>query len=173
MHAIFADRGEVMTVRKIIWQVTFVLLGVVLIISLVMNYMNYKRTKREEQYVRLLYNQFIFDVLLTSNELGAVNGHVNYKRAAVNTADAANVLHALENYEITVDRDDVETTSTPHIRDIANFLSYVSLAFVNENEQYLINSGTANQSVVTITQKSVRRSPMRYVAALFEDKINR
>lgn len=140
-----------MTIRTRVWQALLTLFSIVLIVSLVMNYMHYKKTKREEQYVRLMYNQFMFDVSMAGDYLGAVNSHVDYKRAAINTADAANVLNALENYEMIVDSNNSTTTSTPHIRDIADFLSYVSLAFVNENAQYRTSNG-----LVTITQPSAK-----------------
>lgn len=135
-----------MTLRKRIWNSVLVLLGILLIVSLVMNYMHYKKAQRAQQYVSLLYNQFIFDVMMASDYLGATDGKTDYKRAAVDTADAANVLYAIDRYDFMVEHNYSEPASTPPVGETANFLSYVSLAFVNENMQYRTSNG-----LITIT----------------------
>jgi hypothetical protein len=138
--------------KLIIIKAMSVLLGLVLIASLVTNYMYYRRLKHEEQYVRLLYNQCIFYTDMAAGTLGKVNhGTADYQRAAVDTSDAANALSALEHYESIVQHPTSGQPSTPHVKQISIFLSYVSLALVKRNPQFQTSNG-----LVTIRPSSAK-----------------
>jgi len=133
------------------WMKVF--LGIVLVVSLIMNYMHYRHAKHEEQYVRLLYNQFIFYTDMAAESLGKVNHDpADYQRAAVDTADAANALSALDHYESVVQNPRSGESSTPHVHQIAIFLSYVSLAFVKKNPEFNTSNG-----LFTVSQSTAKK----------------
>ena len=119
-----------MLAQKRIFRLFIGALVVVLLVSLTMNYIHYRRLQREDQYVRLVYNHFIFDVFRAEESLRAVNGTVNYLRAAVDTADAASDLRILSDYKSIVQKEDSIHSTAARVQEIANFLSYVSLALV-------------------------------------------
>lgn len=138
-------------VRKRVFTTAFIVVCIALIISLIFNSVYSKRMNREHQYSQLLTNQLIFYVSMSANNLGAINHAIDYERAAIDMADAANALNYFNGYESVV-----RMNNSSQVGDIANYMSYVSLAFVNQNEKYLVNN-----KMITIDRKQGRDFVLR------------
>lgn len=124
-----------------------IFLGLSLIVSLITNYVLYRHERNEERYVRFLYNQFIFSTDMATESLGEVNhGPADYRRSAVDTSDAANALSALVNYESLAQNFNSGESDISHVRQIAIFLSYVSLALVKQNPGFQTRRGIITMS---------------------------
>lgn len=147
--------------RKRVFLGALIVMSVGLIISLIMNNIYSKRINREHQYKHLLYNKLMFDVYSAANQFRDSN-HLDFKRAAVNMADAASVLSDLGSQEQIVENRNM--TNRSRINETANFMSYVSLALVGENDSYL--TGSSSQNVITITPKQAE-AIVRKASAIF------
>jgi len=126
--------------RKIMFRVVPGVLTIALIISLFINYTDYKKTQRENQYVQSLVHQFQFYVNQSAYRLGYPP--IDYPRTSAEIAAAASELEDLYQYELMVNNQNSIVGYPPHADAIANFLSFISLSLINENTVYIMEDGT-------------------------------
>lgn len=153
--------------RKRVFNAAFIVVSIGLVTSLILNNIYSKRINREHQYKHLLYNKLMFDIYSAEEQFSHPN-HLDFKRAAVNIADAASVLSDLDSQEEIVENGNI--TDTRRISKTANFMSYVSLALVGENTNYL--TGSSSQNVITITPNQAKDIVLKVSSIMKKNMVN-
>lgn len=128
---------------KIVFRVATGIFVIVVIASLTLNYLDFKKTERQNQYVQSMVHQFKDYLYESSLRLGYHNGDpMDYPRAAAAIAAAGSELEALNAFEQGVNKQSAIMGYPPHADAIANFLSFISLSLENDSPVFLLPDGT-------------------------------
>ena len=150
--------------RRRVVSTVFIAVCLGLIISLIVNDVYSKRISREHQYTHMLYNHLMVDVYDAYPPQSSFPG---FQRAAVNMAYAASVLNDLYSQASIVDNENTTTTSV--IQEDANFVSYIALALVRNNDTYMVNG---RKNSITITPQQAKNLVIKISHIIFKNVVH-
>jgi hypothetical protein len=109
----------------------FIVLIIGFLTSLWLNYQHFQQQQHVIEWKEYSYNQFVSGVITGGQLLGYQTSWYDTKKASLAIGEAAVTLNQ---WIIYCDRAKNETA--PHIKEVANYLSYIALIMADPNQQF-------------------------------------